>query len=288
MTDASRPAVGIDSFSYHRYFGEVGVWEDPVPVRWSTVDFLDRAAELKVEIVSLQTLYLEDLSIDAMGKLRRQLEDRQLSAVLAWGHRTGLESGTNKKRFDEAMACLDYTVALGAPLMRLVCGDQFAWPLPVAERQERLAPLLHALATRAGELGLDLAVENHADCSMADLVLLIETVAAPNLGICLDLGNTIRVGDDVVGSARLAAPLVRMVHVKDLAVQAESVGAPWAWWPSVPLGHGDIDVAMALEAVSAAPRMLGWFVEMTNMHPDYSDEDAAVAESVAFVRQLAH
>jgi len=286
VRDALVPAIGIDSFSYHRYFGEVGRWETPSTVRWSTADFLDRAVELGVEVVSLQTVYLEDLSIDAMKDLRAALELRGLRAVLAWGHRSGLESGTNPVRFHEAMACLDYSAALGAPLMRIVCGDQFAWSLPVVERRERLAPLLVRLADRAHELGIDLAVENHADFAMADLALLLTNVGAPNVGICLDLGNAVRVGDDIVEAARLVAPLVRMVQVKDMAIQTDSVGVPWSWWPSVPLGHGDVDVSGALDAVRDSPHPLTWFVEMANMHPDYPDEDAAVAESLYFLRTL--
>ncbi len=287
MSDTSRPIVGIDSFSYHRYFGEVGDWEDPSPLRWTTGDFLDRAAELGVETVSLQTVYLGDLSVAAMRDLRVQLDDRGLSAVLAWGHRSGLESGTSPKRFEEASACLDSAEALGSKLMRIVCGDQFAWSLPVTERRERLTPLLRELAADARERGLDLAVENHADWAMGDLVRLIEAVDAPNLGICLDLGNAVRVGDDAVAASRLAAPRVYMVQVKDVAIQRESIGKPWAWWPSVPLGHGDVDVAGALEAVAPGPRMPGWYVEMANMHTDYPNEDAAVAESLRFLRDLA-
>ena len=107
MRTASRPTLGIDSFTYHRYFGEVGEWEEPLPMRWSTVDFLDRAADLGVESVSLQTVFLEDLSPGGMRALREEVASRGLSSVLAWGHRSGLESGTSPARFDEAMICLD-------------------------------------------------------------------------------------------------------------------------------------------------------------------------------------
>jgi sugar phosphate isomerase/epimerase len=286
VSDAFRPTVGIDSFSYHRYFGEIGDWEDPSPLRWTTDDFLDRSAELGVESVSLQTVYLEDLSVSAMRDLRVHLEDRGLSAVLAWGHRSGLESGTSPERFDAASACLDSAVALGSTLMRIVCGDQFAWSQPISERRERLTPLLWELAADARERGVDLAVENHADFAMKDLVALVAAVGAPNLGICLDLGNAVRVGDDAVAAAALAAPWVSMVQVKDVLVQHESIGKPWAWWPSVPLGRGDIPVAEALQAAASGPRRFGWFVEMANMHTDYPDEDAAVVESLRFLRDL--
>jgi len=286
MRTASRPTLGIDSFTYHRYFGEVGEWEEPLPMRWSTVDFLDRAADLGVESVSLQTVFLEDLSPGGMRALREEVASRGLSSVLAWGHRSGLESGTSPARFDEAMICLDLAAVMGVRLVRIVCGDQLAWLTPPEQRKDHLVPMLSRLARRAWQLDIELAIENHADLAMVDLVDLIGRVGAPNLGICLDLGNAVRVGDDPVECAALAGPLVQMVHVKDLAVQEDSVGQPWSWWPSVPLGRGDIDVPAALEPIRGSAPSAGWFVEMGNMHPDHSDEDAAVVESLEFLRAL--
>src|SRR5258707_8343671 len=55
-------SVGIDSYSYHRFFGETTAWEQPVATRWQTEDFLRRAASLRVDRVSLQTVYLPPLS----------------------------------------------------------------------------------------------------------------------------------------------------------------------------------------------------------------------------------
>lgn len=286
MRTASRPTLGIDSFTYHRYFGEVGEWEEPLPVRWSTVDFLDRATDLGVESVSLQTVFLEDLSPGGMRALGDEVASRGLSPVLAWGHRSGLESGTSPARFEEAMICLDLATVMGVRLVRIVCGDQLAWSTPPEQRKDHLVPMVSRLAERARQLDIELAIENHADFAMVDLVDLVGRVGAPNLGICLDLGNAVRVGDDPVECAALAGPLVRMVHVKDLAVQADSVGQPWSWWPSVPLGRGDIDVPAALEPIWGSTPSAGWFVEMASMHPDHSDEDAAVVESLEFLRAL--
>lgn len=286
MRNSLRPKLGIDSFTYHRHFGEVGEWEEPLPTRWSTVDFLDRAAELGVDAVSLQTVFLEDLSIGGMRALREEVATRGLSSVLAWGHRSGLESGTSPARFEEAMICLDLAAVMGVRLVRIVCGDQLAWSTPPEHRKDRLVPLLSRLAWRARQLDLELAIENHADLAMVDLVDLVSSVEAPNLGICFDLGNAVRVGDDPVEAAALAGPLVQMVHVKDLAVQEDSVGQPSSWWPSVPLGRGDIDLAAALETTRGSTPSAGWFVEMGNMHPDHTDEDTAVVESLEFLRAL--
>jgi sugar phosphate isomerase/epimerase len=77
-----------------------------------------------------------------------------------------------------------------------------------------------------------------------------------------------------------------MVHVRDIAVQPDSKGRPAAWWPSVPLGCGDVAVAAVLERMGA-PHGAGWFVEMSTMHPNHPDEDDAVRRSLAFLRDLA-
>ena len=51
--------VGIDTYSYHRFFGEIREGEEDPGTRWTTWDFLDRAVELRVDGVSLETCYLD-------------------------------------------------------------------------------------------------------------------------------------------------------------------------------------------------------------------------------------
>ena len=51
--------VGIDTYSYHRFFGEIREGEEDPGTRWTTWDFLDRAVELGVDGVSLETCYLD-------------------------------------------------------------------------------------------------------------------------------------------------------------------------------------------------------------------------------------
>ena len=278
------PLIGIDSFAYHRWFGEVSQWEEPLPERWSALDFLDRAHQLDVTGVSLQTVHLDHTSLERVAE---EASARQLDLVLAWGHRSGLEGGTNPARLRDAERWIDEAAEVGCRLLRVVCGDHTWWNSSVLARVERLTPMLGALASRAGKLGVELAIENHADLRMEDIVTLIRRVAAPNLGICFDLGNAARVGDDVLDAVRLATPFVRMVHVKDIRVQQASVGNPSAWWPTTPLGQGDLPVAEALRAVTSAPGLPRWYVEMAAMTPDHPDEDAAVRESLSYLRFLA-
>lgn len=286
VVSGSRIGIGIDSYAYHRYFGETTPWERPLGVRWETVDFLQRAHELGVGSVSLQTAYLPELSPPVLALLRQQLESLALKPVLAWGHPDGLQGGTNPERIDGLRRLLPAAVSIGCSIVRLVCGNQLTWPVPPAQRIERLTPILRELTGEAEALGLTLAIENHADFAIHDLVSLVEVVGHDRLGICFDTGNAVRVGDDPLAAARLAAHFVKMVHLKDMIVIDNSRGDPTAWWPAAPLGRGDFDIPAFVNILRGAGFAGTLFVEMANMHPDWPDEDLAVRESVAYLSEV--
>src|SRR5262245_15904070 len=183
-------SIGIDSFSYHRYFGEITPWEKPVDIRWQTEDFLGRAASLGVDQVSLQTAYLPPLMEGNIRQverdLRAQFERSGFQPVLAWGHRSGLEGGTNSRKVEDLHRWLKLGGALGGSLMRIVGGDQLSWFKPVTDRITRLTPVLREACLAAQAAGMTLAIENHADFAIRDLVRLVESVGTDNFGICFD------------------------------------------------------------------------------------------------------
>jgi len=72
--------------------------------------------------------------------------------------------------------------------------------------------------TLAVELGDRLAIENHQDFSSEELVELCEA-SGPNVGVCLDTGNALAVGEDPVAFAQTVAPRLRHVHLKDYRAQ---------------------------------------------------------------------
>ena len=90
MPQHTLPQVGIESYSYHRYFGELTKWEAPLDDRWSVDQFLLRARQLGVQAVSLQTVYLDSLHRSEVERLRAVLDGHGLAGILAWGHPSGL------------------------------------------------------------------------------------------------------------------------------------------------------------------------------------------------------
>ncbi len=277
--------LGIDTYSYHRFFGEIREGEEDPGRRWSTWDFLDRASELGVDGVSLETCYL-DLDQPALrDRLAERLDDARLEAVLAWGHPGGLEMGKSIKRLDDLLRVIDHAAAMGITLVRLVVGTFTHWgkePSPISV--ERLVPRVRAACQHAEELGIRLSIETHTALPVEDLADLVRRVDAPNLGVVLDTANVVRVGSDLLEATRLLAPLTDMVHIKDLDLSDAGFGDPGGWWPCTSLGAGDLD----LHGVLAELRSVGFkglmCVELATLPPG-SDEDRMVAESVAWLRE---
>lgn len=93
-------------------------------------------------------------------------------------------------------------------------------------------------------------------------------------------------------AARKLAPYARATHVKDIAANtATKHGNPrdFAFWPSVPLGQGVIDLAASLGLLRAAGYQGLLALEIDYLHPAYmeaGEADAAIAQSLDQLRGL--
>ena len=85
--------LAIDSYTYHRFFGEwyAGL-QDDVGDRMTVFEFLDRAHQHGVSGVSLESCFLPD-DDSLVEQLRDALDARRFARVWAWGHPNGLGSG---------------------------------------------------------------------------------------------------------------------------------------------------------------------------------------------------
>lgn len=279
--------TGFDSFSFHRWFGETNQWEAPVDGQWTTRDLLDQAGRLGAGVLSIQTIHLQDQTPAGLAALRCELDDLGVDRILAWGHRSGLEDGRNPEKLRSALLAMEVARTLGCRVFRVVCGDQHSWSADPAVRAARMAGLrapLEALADRAAQLDLLVAVENHADTTMADLVPLVGSVTGDRVGICFDVGNAARVGDDPVAAAQLAAGDCFMAHLRDLDLRQASLGDPAGWWPCVALGDGDLDIPGVLGVLRGAPRCQSWLVETSNARPGQAEPEI-VAASLRYLRR---
>ena len=80
-----------------------------------------------------------------------------------------------------------------------------------------------AFARRAADDGVAVTLENHQDLTSAELLQICDA-GRPHIGVCLDTGNPLAVGEDPVEFARAVAPFVVHIHLKDYRVFWDAEG----------------------------------------------------------------
>ncbi|HET9178923.1 MAG TPA: sugar phosphate isomerase/epimerase family protein [Terriglobia bacterium] len=279
--------LGIDSYCYHRFFGEVYPQQRPPSLRMTMEDFVSRACELGVVGVSLESCFFPSFSSEYLSGLKKSLDEHGLDRVYAWGHPDGLEGGRNQEAYEDMILNLDYARQIGAKVMRVVGSSLVFRNDPHQPQLERLTRMFREAARVAEEYGIKLAVENHIDFNADEMVQLLEAVDSPYLGINFDTGNFVRLLDDPVkGMAKLASR-VYATHIKDLQVQKRVPADEWFFFSSVPAGDGIVDIAKLVEILTASGFDGILAVEIDFLHPSYGDdEDAAVAKSITKLKSM--
>ena len=280
--------VGIDSYCYHRFFGEVYP-QQPQPVRqMSLEDFLRRAKELAVDGVSLESCFFPRLDEGYLAGIKNVLDEYRLDRVYAWGHPDGLEGGANQPAYGDMVASLERAKAIGADVMRVVGSSLMFRNQPHEPQLERLARMFSDAVKIAEKYGVRRAVENHIDFTADEMLRLLTAVNSPYLGINFDTGNFVRLLDDPVKGMEKLAKYVYATHIKDLKPQKGVAADEWYFFSSTPVGDGIVD-NMQLARLLARAGYQGFLaVEIDFLHPDYGgDEDRAVAKSIQELKRIA-
>uniref|UniRef100_UPI001B670BC4 sugar phosphate isomerase/epimerase family protein n=1 Tax=Amaricoccus sp. TaxID=1872485 RepID=UPI001B670BC4 len=106
-------------------------------------------------------------------------------------------------------------------LSPVLCGDRAMhpdWPGLL----KTITAALSEWGPRAADEGRVLGIENHQDFGSGELVAFCE--AQPGVGITFDMGNTFPVAEAPLDFARVVAPHVVHLHLKDYRVQLSPEG----------------------------------------------------------------
>jgi sugar phosphate isomerase/epimerase len=284
--------IGIDSYCFHRYFGEIylDLQADP-GIRWRMEgEFLDFALAQHVDEIALESCFFDALDDGLCAEIRGRLDEAGVDRVLGWGHPEGLWGGTSKEALEELIAHLPQVEKLGSTRMRITAASMNYAKAPREELIGRVVPMLKGAAGAAEAHGVMLALENHIDFTSAEVVRILDEVGSDNLKVNFDTGNTIRLYEDPVEAAARLAPYTISTHTKDITVPPKG-GSPaenFTWWPSCPVGDGLID----MPGVVAALREGGFdgclSVEIDLVAPQFiaMSEEEIVAKSVAYLRSI--
>jgi sugar phosphate isomerase/epimerase len=283
--------VGIDSYSYHRRYGEARAGEAPSrhgpwPLEPSPV--LEHARVVGADAVFLETCYLPAPEAITAATLA-PATDAGIRVGFSWGHPWpagafhGLDGGRSPGAEVDLRRWIDTTQRLGMDLLRITAGSPASRGDEPAEVLVRrlVAPMQRAV-DYAAERGVRLALENHGDLRVEDILGLFERVGNPDtLGVCLDNVNLIRVGDDMADGTRALAPRTHLVQLKD-----HLAGDPTVWGGPMctALGEGVADLDGLITILADAGFDGPVCVELASLGPDDVDELTMVERSVAWLR----
>jgi sugar phosphate isomerase/epimerase len=144
--------------------------------------------------------------------------------------------------------------------------------LPIEAHIESTVKLLNSLRSRALDLGVKFAIENHSgDLQARELKTLVTEAGTDFVGVCLDTGNPVQTIEDPLLTMEVLGPLAITTHMRDSVVYEHPRGAAMQW---VAMGDGSIDfkpilalyrqlcprVAFHLEVITGrAPTLLPYF-----------------------------
>jgi sugar phosphate isomerase/epimerase len=284
--------VGIDSYSFHRYFGEIydgGLQVDP-GTRWDMKDdFVPFAASLEVDEVALETIFFPVFDDGYCSAIKEKLDEAGLRRVIGWGHPDGLHRGQDHDALADLIRHIPRAEKVGASIMRIVASSMLYVNEDHGPQVKASVEMLKKAVKVAEDNGVTLAIENHIDFTSLEILDILDGVGSENLKVNFDTGNALRLFEDPVQAARNVAPFAVATHTKDIA--ARFGGSPserFTSWPSVPAGEGLIDLLSIARVLDEAGFEGSLAVELDLLASPFDTipEEENVAQSITYLKSI--
>ena len=138
--------------------------------------------------------------------------------------------------------------------------DLDSWQRFITESKEALERAIPILEKHR----IPLALENHKDWTLDELLALMENYGSEYLGVCLDTGNNVALLDDPHEFVEALARYAVSSHIKDMAWEPYENGFLLA---EVPLGEGMLDMKRIVAAIRKARPATRMTLEMITRNP---------------------
>ena len=283
--DAVPVKLGFDSYSVRAF-------------QWKAPRLLEYAAGLKLDTIQFSDLadyeshepaYLQKIK-DQAARLGISI-DGGMGCICPSSHAYKQDGPPARDRVLEG---LRVARAVGATSMRCYMGDSGdrLGALPIEAHIEDTVKVFRSVRSEALDLGVKIAIENHAgDMQAREVKTVIEESGKDFVAACLDTGNPMWVVEDPFVTLETLAPYTVTTHMRDSAVFEHPRGAAAQW---VALGDGDVDFvrfvaefrrrcpqsSMQLEIITGRPPRILPYLE-----PDFwkAFPKASAAEFARFV-----
>lgn len=232
--------IGLGTYSF--FWQHSSLVAEPLTL----ADMLRRTRELDADLFQICDYpQLLNYSAQELRELRVVADDLGIQ----------LELGTRGVLSDHLTSFLGMAETLGATVVRSMINTADHQP-SLAEAESLLRTVLPAFESA----GVTVALETYEQVKSRDLVALVETIASPSLGICLDPANSVAALENPIDVIDRCAPYVANIHSKDFAFTRRG---GWVGFTleGVPLGTGLLDYDYLLEKVRPEERGINQIVE---------------------------
>ncbi len=196
--------LGIASWTLPWAIGLQGYPSPPQPLDWAGL--LEKAVEANVSVVQIaDNLPLHELQDQEMDQLREAVSARGLV----------LEAGTRGLDPEHLARYIAITQRIGARILRTVLSGSLLGAKQLAAAETAIRQLLPALEQQ----GVTLALENNEAFSAVEFAGIIERIANPHVGICLDTANSLGRPETLQTVVENLAEHAVVLHAKDYDIR---------------------------------------------------------------------
>jgi 3-oxoisoapionate decarboxylase len=241
-TETGNMKLGIDSYATRNS----GL--DPVGV-------LNFAAGLRLSGVLFELSPFQSFRDGELAKIRSAAEEMGLyiefgmGSILHWhpmaekGRQLLADAGCDVN-VSEAQIVIDHLQVakkLGSPILRCVAGNLFTRDEghDMTAMADRVVAILREACRAAEDMGMKIAMENHADFTVRELASIHARVNSPAFGFTVDCANLAFDLDAPLRLAEILAPFALTTHFKNYRIIRTGEGLALE---NCDLGEGDIDL----------------------------------------------
>lgn len=218
---------------------------------WTAFELLDYSAQLGVETAHFsEPCFLGSLEESHLDRVKAHADRLGLdlevgfTSICETSHRFEPEHGTPA---EQLRRMLQVARRLGSPIVRCFLGtsEDREGPIPLEQHIENTIKTCKAVRSEALDLGLKIAVENHAgDLQSRQLRMLIEEAGPEYVGALYDAGNAAWTLEDPLAALETLAPHVLTSGMRDSAIWEVPGGGAVQW---VPMGSGNVEIDKVAE-----------------------------------------
>ena len=238
---------------------------------WDAFQYLDYAAQIGLNAVLYpDPSFLGSLDDDHLHKVKAHAD--KLNITVEVGMDSICETST---RFSDVTGTaaeqlgrtLHAASIMGTPAVRCLLGSNAdRHTAPIATHMQNTIATCRAVREQAMDLGIKIAIENHAgDMLGRELKALVEEAGPDYVGVCIDSGNPLWVAESPFVTLEHVGPYVLMSHIRDTAVWSHPRGAVAQW---VAMGDGNIGIdKWARQYMAQCPNTIFTLEILTSLPP---------------------